>query len=149
MTVIIARSLSDQYSQLKRTAAQLRLQCVVWRDRTLAGPTQLTEINDNLLSIIRTSTVNFTGLPAGLTQWARDEEDNQLYDAGAEFFTLHTAAVAALDWLVINIPQNGSNTVLERKIALDGTITPNTVTTAATAGLRTALQSIIDLIDAP
>jgi hypothetical protein len=59
------------------------------------------------------------------------------------------AILACRDWVVANFPKDSTNTyLLSHQMASDGTRTPRTFSTAATAGLRTNLSSLIATIAA-
>ena len=51
----------------------------------------------------------------GLDQYAKDQQQDQLYDIAAEITALKTALVAVSDWLSINYPVDVNGYLLDRK----------------------------------
>ena len=83
----------------------------------------------------------------GIAQYARDQEDDQSYDVVAEFVAMRVAAVSARDWVINNFPVSNPGGFIEKDtLEADGAITVRTFSSVQTAGLQTALDTLVAAI---
>lgn len=83
----------------------------------------------------------------GLTQYARDQENDQAYDVVAEYNAMNTAMVNARDSLISMFPtQGGSGYLLYQTMDAQGRITTRSFTSAQLVGAVTLLTSVIGTI---
>ena len=85
---------------------------------------------------------------SGISVFAQTQEDDPAYDVVAEFLSMRTAAVAAVDWVFDNFPKDNQapNYILKDILATDGSISVRQFTPAQTVGLQTALADLIAAI---
>jgi len=81
----------------------------------------------------------------GLAAYAQAQEDDATYDVAAEFTAMRSAVQSAIGWIGSNVPTTA--TVAPIGEWTDQTVTSNAFTPAQTAGLRAALQVVVDSID--
>jgi len=133
---------SDAYRTVKRAAVQLKV--------NLQGMVSYMGINgadyDYLKAVYLTlnrarDQFNDLKTTPGLSQYARDQENSQAYDVGAEFNSMVASIDAALTWIDANVPTNV--TVKPPGQWGNETMISNTFTAGQTAGLRTALQAVV------
>ena len=143
-----ARSLAAEYQRLKDFAKIVRERAVSWKAQLAAGNVSVFAITHEMLPLLKSASEQFASVPAGLAQYAKDQEDDQTYDVAAEFVAMRNAVNAARDRIVSTVPQDANNVLRERTINADGSITLSTVTPAQTSNLQTDLQAIVDAIEA-
>lgn len=81
----------------------------------------------------------------GIAAYAKDEEANPAYEVVTEYNAASAAIGSALTWVQNNFPTDGSGYLLGWQFGATA-LTPRTFTPAATAGLKTELQAVIDAI---
>jgi hypothetical protein len=81
----------------------------------------------------------------GLGQYAKDQFGNQALDIVAEFNAMTSAVDACGTWINSNVPKDGSGYLLKDKLTVSG-VDVRTFTSAATAGLRTQIDSLLATI---
>lgn len=102
-------------------------------------------IKEVLLTLIQAKTeMTAAASVPGIGDYAKAQEGDLLYDVAAEFSTLSTAIDTAGGWILTNMPASGGYIQLEEWDASG--VTVRTFAPAATAGLRTNLQVIVDAI---
>lgn len=84
---------------------------------------------------------DFSSVP-GIAQYAKDQQDDQAYNVVGEFNAMVTAVVSARDWIVVNMPDDGTY-LLGHTIELDGSVTPRPFTSGQLSGLVTELDAVI------
>lgn len=89
---------------------------------------------------------NFKSVP-GVVAAAREAKDDPTLDVVAEFLAIQTKLVELRDWIESNFPKEGGGGVWLRHVQfVNNVATFATFSSAATAGLRTKLQELVDLI---
>ena len=141
------QSLSDEYRKIKATARGLRAQAVSRIAEMAAGPVEIREVTREMLPYLVSCMTVFAAPSAGMTALAKEEEEDPAYDVASEFIAMRSALQDSIDWIVANVPTDGSSRILETILNGDGSTTDVTASTAATAGLRTALQSVVNSIE--
>ena len=81
----------------------------------------------------------------GLAAYAQAAKGNDTLDIAAEFVAMLAAIDAAADWIGAALPKDASGYLLVQTLGENGPI-DRQFTPAQTAGLRTALQGIVDTI---
>ncbi len=79
----------------------------------------------------------------GILQYARDQEDDQIYDVVVEFNAMIAAAEVVRDRVELDVPTDGSGFLLLKQFDAGHDLTTRDFTTAQTAQLRTDLNSFI------
>lgn len=80
----------------------------------------------------------------GITEYAQDQANDPAYNVGTEFTAMQNAIAGARSWVATNFPASGG--FLQSHQITGGAIVERQFTPAQTAGLRTALQSVVDAI---
>jgi hypothetical protein len=128
----------SQASTIKRIAENNR-------DRMAAGPITaggVVSLMDNLsgaLSVFQ----EVSALP-GIAAYAQEQLGE---DVSADFAAMSSATQAARNWIVTALPKDGDGYLLLETMDASGNRTERTFGTAATAGLRTALDALIATIE--
>lgn len=142
MTIIVTTLLDEEYPEFKRrmAATKAKLQNVI--NRMAAGAVE----SDFVISFYRQlgrerDYLETAVAVSGLAQFAKDYEGDQSYDVVAEINATITEMDQAIALVDTTFPQSGGY-VLYLQIS-DGAITPRTFSTAATAGLRAALNDVV------
>lgn len=131
----VYQQITDEAAEIKRQAASLRAQAA-------AGNVQSTQILDWFIGL-GSSRVTIAALAStpGLADYARNESSNESYDVAAEYTTMLAAIDGSMAWVTTNFPKDGSGYLLARQFS-GNTIVDRSFNTAATAGLRTLLDSL-------
>lgn len=145
MSIIVTTLLDEEYPEFKRrmAATKTRLQNVI--SRMAAGAVE----SDFVISFYRQlgrerDYLETAVVVPGLEQFAKDYEDDQGYDVVTEINATIAEMNQAIALVDTTFPQSGGY-VLYLQIS-DGVITPRTFSTAATAGLRAALDDVVATI---
>jgi len=128
----------SQASSIKRIAQNNR-------DRMAAGPITaggVLSLLDNLSGALAT----FQGV-AGLAGIAAYAQDQLGQDVAPDFSAMIAEVTACRDWIVSALPKDGDGYLLLETMDAQGSRTERTFSTAATAGLRTALDALIATIE--
>lgn len=132
---------TDGYPESKRLALSLKAYCLDVKTASAAGP-----ISGNLAIALHERLIadraRFQAIAAipGIAAYAQDQENDNAYDVAAEF-TAMTAAIASVrDWIIANVTTTGWVTFSTSGVAT------KTFSTAAAAGLRTQLDSLMATI---
>lgn len=149
MAVITTPCLATVYSRAKRTLINTRSVCASFSTRTAAGPVTIKDIVDDMLSQLVIASNELNNLPAGIVAYAQAQENDDQYDVGAEGAAALSTIEDVQDWIIENLPKDGSGFLLERSLGADGGVTLRTVSSAQTAGLRTQLAAVVSAIAAP
>lgn len=83
---------------------------------------------------------------SGIGQYAKDQFANQSLDVVAEFNAMVAAVDYVRSWIETNHPKDPSGYLLKDQFS-GGSISVRSFTPAQTAGLRTALSSLVAAID--
>lgn len=80
-----------------------------------------------------------------------DAAATALWPSYAGTFTTDVASVqsavqGAIDWVVTNFPKDANGWMLGFQLQANGTLSPRSFTVAQTAGLRTALQGVLNAV---
>lgn len=128
---------------------QLRKFCVVEIAVMAAGDVPARRILERIYAEMTNAQAQFTLAAAmsGIGQYAKDQKNSQGLDVVAEFNAVTTAVQAAADWVLNTFPQSGGYLQATTLEAGDATVQQRQFSPAQTAGLRTALQGIVDAID--
>lgn len=81
----------------------------------------------------------------GIGQYAKDQENDQNYDVGAEFNALLATIDAAAAEIITTFPTDGSGFLLSHTLDASGR-SPRTFPAGAVSGIKDKLQFIVDAI---
>lgn len=139
--------LADGYGEAKRVANQLKTYLQRRVAEMAAGPVDAT-VPMGVVAHLRAALDRFEAIKAipGMSAYAKAQEDDALYDVAGEFAAMTDAIVNARDAIIAALPQDAGGWLLVESYAADGTIVPRTFTSVQTAGVRTALQAVVDAI---
>lgn len=133
---------STAYDTVRRTAIQLKNNLQAVNARLAASNTDYDYLREIYL-LLKRADDQFDTLSAtpGISQYAKEMENDPLYDVAAEFTAMQGAISSALAWLDSNVP---TNVTIKSPASWDnGTLITNTFTPAQTAGLRTKISDVI------
>lgn len=130
------------YQQITDEAAEIDRQATSLRAQLAAGNVGSSQIVDwyILLGQSRASLASLVSTP-GLAAYAKGEANSDTYDITAEWSAMVAAIDNALSWITTNFPKDGSGYLLARQFS-NGSVVDRTFAPAATAGLRTILDTI-------
>lgn len=133
------------YQTVKQAAVQLRLNLVAMISTLSSKSVDYDYLSDVYLTLKRAND-QFNTLKAtpGLAQFAKDQESDQAYDVAGEFTAMQGAITSAMGWI-----EGAAPATVNLKNPVEwgaGTLISNTVTSAQSAGLRAALQGVVDSI---
>lgn len=145
MSLLIESLLSEKYRTFKAQASRLKSHLMTFRSELAAGPIASDKLIDfyKTLGRDRARLIAFSGT-VGITQHAKDAENNQSYDIVAEISSIVDDLDSTIAWIDTTIPQSGGYVLSEQ--LLGGVVTPRSFSASATAPLRTLLQTIINAI---
>ncbi len=86
----------------------------------------------------------FAAVP-GIADYARNQHNDPSYDVIAEYTLMKTAIDGVITWIADNFPADDDGYILKDQLTPTGTDV-RAFTSAATAGFRTELQSLVDTI---
>lgn len=134
------------YEGLKRRITILKSQLEAANADMLAGPIDY-EFIHILYSGISGISIYLDEVKStpGLSQHAKDQENDQDYNVVAEFVSLESSVDSALLWMQNNIPLSVTLTPIQ-SWSTQSRIS-NTFNTAQTAALRSQIQAIINSIE--
>ena len=135
----------DAYVIVKRAAVQLRLNLTAMISRLAAQSVDYDYLSDIYMTLKRANDqFNSLKTTPGLSQFAQDQENDPAYDVAAEFTAMQSEIASCMTWIEGVAPATVN---LKPPASWDGsTLISNTVTPAQSAGLRTALQGVVDSI---
>ena len=143
MSAKSGKTLSDEYQEVKSFLKHLKAQCVRHRDQTRDIKTTV----DELLPLLREAVSRLSVLPAGLTEYAKQQEDDPSYNLEVEITALVIACSLSVAWIIDNVPTDTVTTTLnERVMQPDGTVYLVVVTDVKAAEAVAQLQTVIDCI---
>ena len=141
--------LARAFTNADSTAIRLRTLAAAWEGEMATGPVDASLILDDLLAEMKSSRAVLIASKntSGLLTYARDQFDDDTIDLPTEFTTLIAAIDGVIDWVVTNFPTDTGDWLERSTVAVDGTITDRSFTTAQTAGLQTALLALFTTIE--
>jgi len=130
----------------KSAAVQLRANVSSFISTLAAQSVGFSELR-GIYRTLERADAQFASLAAtpGLAAYAQAQEDDGTYDVATEFTAMRAAVQAAIDWIGANVPSTATVAPIEQWT--DQTVTSNAFTPSQTAGLRTALQGVVDAIE--
>jgi hypothetical protein len=140
--IATTRTPDEAYVKIKGLMHQIKLAA----DRKAAQfgsgglSNEVLEVLDSLVTA-RNELDSVEAIP-GIVQYARDVENDQSYNVGAEFTSVKNAVQAAIDEIVATYPVSANGYVEEFNIGLDGARVYRLFTAQQLSGVVTALQSI-------
>ena len=134
------------YKQIKTLSVQIDNLAIKAQSALVADVTADEIIN--LVYRLQEKIDNITALATthGLLQYAKDQENDQAYDVVAEYTAMVAAVNDVVAWAKTNFPADGDDYILAYKWGANTHI-ERTFSPAATVGLSTELQKIIDVIE--
>ena len=148
MAVNLPADPADGYSATRRYAQNLssylsgRITVMaagdVYRDE-IVGP------SDTLINRLQNASDYIDGLDSSVTDH-NDSIVGGMYDGATEFAALKTAIDTAIAWIGTNTPKTAGDEARIHEITDAGVVTRLVFTSTQTAGLRTVLQAVVDLI---
>lgn len=102
---------------------------------------QLFQLIDNLRAPL--GIFNSVASIPGIGAYAQAQFDDPGYDVVAEFTAMVNALQACIDWIVNNFPADAQGFIQAYKLNADGSRTASTFSSAQTAGLASALNTLI------
>lgn len=141
-----ADPLSRALLDVQNTARQLKTYAQSVKDATAAGPVSANLVIEFYLTLVAAK-AKFAAAAAvtGLAQYAKDQFNNQALDIVAEFNAMVAAVNSCGTWINSNVPKDGSGYLLKDKLTASG-VDVRTFSSAATAGLRTQIDSLLATI---
>ena len=140
-------NLARAYDEIKREALRVYNEAVSLKNASLAGDISSSQIL-GLAGNLRSARILMEErrVISGITEYAKTQEDDVTYDVSAEYVIMRGALDAILMWISSAMPESGGYLQVETLNA-DGSITYRNFSTAQTAGLRTALDTLIASIE--
>jgi len=135
------------YSRAQRVAERIKGKCTTAKASMEGGSFDagmLVQIRDDLIDAY-TQLGTVSSVP-GVLQYAKDVEDDQAYDVGAEFTAMRAAILAAKDAIDALAPTSGGYLALWTFPTGSG-LTARVFSSGATASLQANMQSIIEAIN--
>ena len=145
MAVIATKSKTSAYTQYKENMARVRavaaaavsqLDASVTADQVVGFGYSLKQLDTDLATLAATSNI---------AQYARDEEDDQSYNAGAEYNAVSSLIDTVLTEVQNVIPVNAGGKLLAWEWGGTGLV-PDNYAPVDTADLKTACQAVVDAI---
>ena len=145
MALLASDDLAERYTRMKYQATRLKSRCSVANTLLAAGDTAASYILE-LYTFLGTAegVLDAVALLSGIGDHAKTVEDDPAYDVVTELGVVSSACASSRTWIEANIPD--SNGWLLVSQFAGGEVVPREFTSVQTAGLRTALQAIIDAI---
>lgn len=139
MLSIVLEDIDRRAAALKLYAQQVRAECAV-------GNVPSSRILDVYVNFKqeRAALASAAATP-GLTQFARDQKQNQTLDVVAEFNAMIAAIDGVTGWLETNFPKDAGGFLLAKSFSA-GTIVDRLFPASQTAGFRTQLDTLIAAI---
>jgi len=145
MMVHTAKTLEEDYNSLRSLALSLRSTLESAYNAAASGRSGRLIIDDYLtIGSIRDQIVDYASI-AGLAAYG-DSVEGGGYDTQAEYAALVSAINSVLSWIESNFPS--SNGYVLAATLTGGTVVWRSFTGSQLSGYRSALQSVIDLIQA-
>jgi hypothetical protein len=140
-------SLEADYKEAQKTARNLKLACSALIARSNAGSINSSDIFGIYARLGSDSaTLAAASQVPGIVEYARAQSNDPEYDVVAAFSGMQTAITAARNTISSGFPASGG--YLQSHQITGGAVVERTFATgsAIAAGLRTALQSVVDSI---
>lgn len=138
-------SLRSYYQLAQDTSRNLKQACASLIARAAAGNITSSDIF-GIYTRMGNDSATLTTVAAvqGLADYAQSQANDPAYNVGTEFTAMQNAITSARSWVTTNFPASGG--YLQSHQFSGGAIVERIFTPAQTAGLRTALQSVVDSI---
>lgn len=135
----------EAYRIVRGAANQLRINLIAIKAQLAASGADYAYLK-SIVRLLVNANNQFDTLKStpGLAAYAQEQENDPTYDVAAEFTAMQSAITGAIAWMDANVPT--SVTVGAPSTWGEGSIITNTFTAGQTAGLQTAIQSVIDEI---
>lgn len=138
-------SLRASYQLAQDTARNLKQTLTAFNTRAAASNIRSSDIFGVYTRLGNDSaTLAAIAQVSGLATYAQEQSNDPTYNVGAEFTAMQNAIASARTWIETNFPASGG--YLQSHQITGGAVVERSFTPATTAGLRTALQSVIDSI---
>lgn len=140
--------LAGAWAIARGIAAEVKTRSVLLRSTSLAGPISAWSIIDyaTFLADAKVAFARCSSL-SGINAYAQAQIGDATINVATEFSNMVSQLNATVAWIIANFPKDGGGFLLAATWLADGRITYRTLTTAQTAGLRTALDALIATID--
>jgi len=136
---------ADALRLTKQTAVQLKVNLQGFLSTLAAQSVGFPELRGIYRTLDRADNqLTSLSVTPGLAEYASAQENDGTYDVAAEFQAMIAAISAAKVWLNDNTPNTA--TVAPASEWTDEGVTSSEFTPAQTAGLRAALQGVVDTI---
>ncbi len=137
---------SEAYPEAKQVIRSVRLDAIRYRDQFTASGADSETILGVLAGLSASrAQLDILGQTPGLAQYARDQEGDQNYDAGAEFTSFMALVQTAGVAMAQAIPKSAGY-LLANTLDADGFRVPRTFTPAELATVISALDDIVAFI---
>lgn len=140
-----AETLESAWAGARSSATKVKQMASALKSASLAGPVPAQQILD-FLSQLATQYDRLTVCAAvpGIGAYAASQVPG--FDSATEFSAVLSAITLVRDWMIANFPTSGVY-LLQRQFDSSGRTTDRTFSTAALAGLRTQLDTLLAAID--
>jgi len=136
----------DALQKVRRTANQLKSSMQTKNDtmesKSVSGAFILSILGETKAAI---AVFDEVAAVSGIVVYVQGQYDDDQIDVAAEFSAMKTAAENVRDWIIANLPQSGGYLAI-RTMDANGVIADRMFAPAATAGLRTQIDSLIATI---
>lgn len=143
-------SLAKAWETARAVAAGIKQRGESLRAASAAGPIQVGGILDyaTYLADQRLTLAKVAAL-SGIGAYAQDQIADPAINVATEFSGIMTTLDSTISWIIANFPKDGGGWLLATNFNPDnsGRTQWRTLSTAQTAGLRTALEALIAAID--
>jgi len=134
---------------LSRAYIEVKTRALSMKNRAISGQSDMTDnVNsDYLIELMLSLRNDYLRLEElrvmpGLVAYAKDQENDALYDIAAEFSVMQAAAAAAVLWIKNNLPEDGSGYLLLYKTTADADLSPRSFAPGVTAPLVALLGTL-------
>lgn len=134
---------------LSRAYIEVKTRALSMKNRAISGQSDMTDnVNsDYLIELMLALRSDYSRLEElrvmpGLVAYAKDQENDALYDIAAEFSVMQAAASAAVLWIKNNLPEDGSGYLLLYKTTADADLSPRSFAPGVTAPLVALLGTL-------
>lgn len=142
--------LAMAWARARTTAASIKSRATALRNAAQAGSIGSSAILDfaTMLADAKLA-LQRSASTGGIAAYAQEQVNDNTINVATEFSTMMASLDSITSWITINFPKDGNGFLLAVQFAGDGTgrTTDRQFTAVQTAGLRTALDSLIATID--
>lgn len=141
-----ANPLTAALVSAQQTATNLKYLAQSTATACAAGPVSANVLLQMMDTMVRAkATLNAAAAVPGMAQYAKDQYNNQSLNIATEFTAMVNAIDTAATQIAANIPKGTAGQggwMLTQKFAADGSVTVRTFSTAETAAIVTALNTL-------